>query len=359
MNQATTLLNVNGGYPVHPGDVPPEKSHLLLMLAPLLLSDKCLLGIPGKKEKIEDVLEMASIGYGGWDNFTKGHHLVTLISIISPLVVDEAGLDSVITCATANQPILVCPAPAAGTTGPIHLAGNLALGTAEVFALISLAQMIKPGVPCVFGLQLNVADMATGGIDLGSPAYAIQIAVNAALGRFLKIPTRGGGSTTMAKTVGVRSSSESMATIFNSIRNKINLIIHCAGILDNAASMSYEKYISDLEGIRWVDFYARGLSGVDKEDLCCDIIHETGPGGQFLTHPSTLEHCRKSRYKPLIKWRSYASEMAALTGTAHELIASYERPEMETGCFNTLMKTAEQKGAPTPLLKELEQQAGC
>ena len=70
-----------------------------------------------------------------------------------------------------NQPLILSPGPAAGTTGPIDLAGNMALATAEALAGIVIAQMIRPGVPVIFGLQCFGANLRTGNMKYLSNSF--------------------------------------------------------------------------------------------------------------------------------------------------------------------------------------------
>jgi len=105
------------------------------------------------------------------------------------------------------------PGPAAGTTGPIDLAGTMALATAEALACIAIAQMIRPGVPVLFGLQCFGADLKTANISIGSPAYALMAKHTAELARYLNLPSRCGGSTTDALCVSPQSGYEGMLSM--------------------------------------------------------------------------------------------------------------------------------------------------
>ncbi len=304
--QQSDLFNINGGILAQPADVPPDRSHLVMLYAALALSDKCLMGIPGPAGHIQETMEMLAIAFGGRKNFTARPHVLTMISTISPLVVDQMALDSILSCCAHNQPMIISPAPAAGTTGPIGLAGNVALAAAEALATIAVIQMIRPGTPVIFGLQSYGADLRTGNIAIGSPAYAIQAGYCAALARRYGLPSRCGGATTDACAVTAQSGYESMMSMLTSFQNGINLMVHSAGILDSFAGISYEQFFVDLEIIKRIKYYQNGIRIETDADLGFDLIQSVGPGGEFLTTADTVQKCRTHSFLPDIGDRNTA-----------------------------------------------------
>ncbi len=333
--QQSGHFKINGGILAQPADVDPERSHLIMLYAAILSSDKCLLGIPGTGRHINEMMEAAAFVFGGKDSFTSRPHLLTMISTVSPLQVDEMALDSILTCARCNQPMIISPAPAAGTTGPVDLGVNLSLATAEALACIALAQMARPGVPVIFGLQCYGADLRTGNISIGSPAYALQAGYCAALARSFNLPSRAGGTTNDAKDVSVQTGYESMLSMLTALQNRINLIVHSAGILDSFAAMSYEKFMVDLEIMDMARYYLRGLPETDYE-AGLQLIKSVGPGGQFLTTRDTMKKCRTHSWAPEVALRGSLSGRTpgeALASNIQKkmerMLASYVRPELE------------------------------
>jgi trimethylamine--corrinoid protein Co-methyltransferase len=57
-------INVNGFLMVQPSDVPPETSHLDMLLAGILLCDKPFMGAPTSRQAAADSIEMAGIVWG-------------------------------------------------------------------------------------------------------------------------------------------------------------------------------------------------------------------------------------------------------------------------------------------------------
>jgi trimethylamine--corrinoid protein Co-methyltransferase len=291
LTQQSECLHLNGGILAQPCDVQADKSHLIMLYAAMLHSDKCLIGMPADGEKIQEIMDMLALLCGRREALIEKPRIVIPISIISPLKIDEMSLQSIMTAARHGQALNISPAPSAGTTGPISLAGNLALANAETLAGIVIAQMIAEGTPVIFGLQASIADLKTGRIQIGSPAFALQGSYGVRLARKYGLPSRGSGNVTDARWVSVQSGYESMMSMLVAFQNKVNLIVHSAGTLDAFAGMSYEKYMVDLEIIRSVKYFLHGIE-VSEDTLSFDVVKAVGPGGEFLTAPDTLKKVR-------------------------------------------------------------------
>ncbi len=356
-------FNINGGILAQPADIPAEQSHLVMLYAAMLYSDKCLLGIPGSAGQMQAIMDMGAILFGGKENFAAKPHILTMISTISPLQLDDIALSSIKIAAQHGQPLILSPAPATGTTGPVDMASNLALATAEALAGIVIAQVVNPGNPVIFGLQCYGADLQSGNISIGSPAYALQARYTAALARMYELPSRCGGCATDAKDVSPQSGYESMLSMFTACQNRVNLIVHSAGILDSFSGISYEQFIMDLEIISMIKFYLGNIA-VTEETLNYDLIQSIGPGGQFLTSMDTLRKCRTHCWNPEISLRSvkpgtspHDQFMANIINQKRKMLDAYEQPEMDPIVSAELAQFLRDKGIGSSVLKRIQSAA--
>jgi trimethylamine--corrinoid protein Co-methyltransferase len=176
---ASHYFDINGGILVQPTDLSPEDAMPMMVCATLTGSDKCLLAPNGDKRGTDIMFELLQALFGTEDLLQKPR-VITLVSTLTPLQIDDAALNTLLTYAKFNQPIMVTPTVMAGTTGPVTLAGTMALANAEALAGIALVQMAKPGCPVVYGCQNTCADMKTGGISIGSPERALCVAMGSA-----------------------------------------------------------------------------------------------------------------------------------------------------------------------------------
>jgi trimethylamine--corrinoid protein Co-methyltransferase len=76
-------------------------------------------------------------------------------------------------------------------------------------------------------------------------------------------------------------------------------LIHDVGLLGNATLVIPEMIVATNEIIHMVQHVLRDTP-VDKESLALDIIASAGPGGEFVTHPHTLERFREVWYPNLL-----------------------------------------------------------
>ena len=68
--------------------------------------------------------------------------------------------------------------------------------------------------------------------------------------------------------------------------------MHDVGYLEAGLTTSPEMIVFTAEVISMMRRFMQGLS-LDAESLALDVIHQVGPGGDFLTAGHTLKHFRE------------------------------------------------------------------
>lgn len=349
--QQSDLLGLNGGLLVQPADLKPEISLPLLICTAIIHSDKCLLGIPGRAADVEKAMALLAAAFEGPEELRRKPRLITLVNTTSPLQLDSIALETMGVCAKYRQPVIISPGPMAGATGPVTLAGNLALGNAEALAAIAIHQMMQPGAPVVYGLQATTADLRTGNIAIGSPGCALQMAYSARLAKRYGLPGRCGGANTDAKAVSPRSGYESMLAMVAACREQPDLMLHGAGILAGYGAMSYEQFIIDLEIIGMVKYYLADIE-ISAATLALETIHAAGPGGEYLTCRHTLDNCRKVPWHSSLAAGDPTGPDRGPQGIIEEqsrrqldqMIHTYQLPEMRPGFMDGLTDCLRQMG---------------
>lgn len=301
--------HINGSLMVQPFDVPIASSCLSMFYGAYTHSDKAMFCVAGKEEYMDAMLAAAEVAYGGKEAMIKYPPLMTLVDVNTPLQLDVMMSDVLIKFAEYGQPIVIASCDMAGSTSPVTLAGTIAMTNAEVLATIALAEMVRPGTPVLMGSQSTTADMRTGQIACGSPEGALCYRYLAQMSKFYQLPSRGGGALTDSKIVDAQAGMESMLTYLACCQNKMNLIIHAAGILDGYAYTSYEKVISDFEVMRYVHKYLREFE-INDDTIPLDLIDEVGHNGEYLTKEHTFQYCRTESLAPLVCSRGNVSDPA-------------------------------------------------
>lgn len=350
--ESSPAFCLNGGVLVQPWDIAPEHSAPLMLRAALLHSEKCLMGMPGHRREVEVLMEMMAIAKGGEEALMAKPWLITLVNVTSPLQFDRVALETMAVCARYRQPVILSPGPIAGATGPVTLAGNLAMANAEALAGVAITQLMGEGTPVVYGLQATTADMATGGISIGSPGFSLETMAGARLAKRYGLPCRSGGAGTDACCVNAQSGYESMMALMVSRREKVNLMLHSAGILDGYGAMGVEKFITDLEMISMVEYLAAGY-GTAPDDLALSVIEDGVAGTAFLAHPHTLKNCRTVPWLPTISWRGALKGRTGrevfddrIDAARDRLLHAYHPPHPDPDRRNQLDSFLESVGIP-------------
>ena len=346
----TDYFRINGGILVQPSDLDPANSYPIMLYSTIAHSDKCIMGGPGGVRETRIVMEILSILFGGRENLIAKPRIISIINTTSPLMIDKDSLDTLLIYARNGQPVMITPSTMAGTTGPVTLAGTIALANAEALAGIAVTQMIRKGAPVMYGFMSDTADMRTCDIGRGSPEGALCFTYGARLGKFYGLPCRGGGANNSAKGLSVQSGYESMMVMLPTCLERMNLIIHSAGMLDADAAMSYEKFIIDLEIIGMIQRFIKDIT-INEETFALDVIKQVGPGGEFLTSDHTLKYCRKEHWVPEISIRGMLNGDKASDGIMDnirkkqdKMLSEYQQPEMPADIQSRLTSYMKDKG---------------
>lgn len=326
--------DMSGHLLVEPGDVPSDTAHLEMLYASMVHSDKPFIGSSEGKAGAQHTLEMGQILFGKKSEqpFTIG-----LINPLSPLAYGTEMIEATIAYARAGQPTIIAALIMAGSTGPITLPGVVALQNAELLAGITLAQLINPGTPVLYGSTSTNIDMRTGALALGGPECSLYIKAHAQMARFYSLPTRGGGALADSSTFDAQAGYESMFSLLTTINSGIDFILHSGGILGSYLAFSYEKFVMDDELCGMMRYYMEGVE-VNPDTLAYDVIANVGSGGHFLGENHTLKRCRTEFWMPNLSDRSgieawWGGEQLDATARARQrwqdLLAKHADPPLD------------------------------
>ena len=349
---ASTNQDICSGTVIEANDVPHEIRHAQMLYTAMKYSDKCFMGSTMGAQGAKDSIRMASILFGSEAQLAEKPRFISILCSLTPLKYDVRMLGALMAYARAGQPQLISSLSIAGATGPVTLAGNLALQNAEILAGIVLAQLVREGTPVIFAGASSNAEMRSGALSIGSPEMAMNTAATAQMARYYNLPSRSGGAVCDAKIPDAQAAYESMMSLLMAQVSGINFVLHTAGILDTYNCMSYEKFIIDDEMCGMVKRIKKGFN-VDDDTLGLDAIKEVGPGGHFLDKNHTFEHFRGELYQPTLSnrddfadWYAKGSPQSieAANKKYKEILDSYEVPELSADVDKDLLKFIENIG---------------
>ena len=291
--QSEDVITVTGYNLVEPNDVRQEVKHYEMIKRSLTLTDKPVMGSVYGEDRAKASLDM--VGIANDDRELSKPYVAGVVNSVSPRQWDTKMTGGLLEYAKHGQPVLVSPAVMANASGPSTLAGSLALANAEILTGITMAQLVNPGTPVVYGLPSSNVDIRNGAFAIGSPEGALFVNYAAQAGRYYGVPSRAGGTLTDAKTVDDQSGAEAMMQMMVTMQSGINYVLHAAGILSSYSAMSPEKYVLDAERIRYIKRFLEGYD-LNEDTFALDLLAEVEPGGHFLNKRHTLEHGGSDHY---------------------------------------------------------------
>ena len=295
---------------VVPSDIRPELRDIYTFLELMDGTVKPFTGwiFNGRSAKV--IMEMLKTVCGSSENLRKYPPYEAFIEPISPLSFRPEGIDILIEFAKEDLPVGFSPMVQAGLTGPINLAGTLALENAEILACIVIAQSIKPGLPVTYGGIPHIMDMRASMISFGSPEQGLMAAAITQIARSYELPVYNNTAMTDSKIPDAQSGIERAATLMMGILSGGDIFGHL-GICgaDNAASIT--QLIIDNEMVGYTKRIMDSFE-INEETISLDDIKKAGIGGNYLMMEKTLKDFKREIWYPEIfdryTWESWESK---------------------------------------------------
>ena len=320
--------------PVIAQDCPQADSGLLTAEAAFSNTHKFCLAFALNWGEAQTWLEMGRCAAGSWAALAEQPVLGFAISPVSPLVLPKETTDILVGVAQRGLPIFTVPGGMAGATSPYTLAGTLVVELAEALAVITIAQLMRPGTPNVLGLATAVMDMASGNICLGTPERTLILNAVAPLARSLDMPGYAPVGLTDSFALDEQAGGEKMLSFITQFLSGLPFgsgVGRCEGGL----SCSYEGLVLDHELLQMARRFLSGIR-VDAETLAEEVIAQVGPGGNFLNEAHTLKFLRSDEFRSARLFNRRALEnggrpaVEAAHAQVERVLASHASPVPET-----------------------------
>jgi len=284
------LENVDGVMGMAMADIPP---HHRDFVGVRVIAENCRKHVRAlcfTPRGMEALGEMQPIFEGNWLSIGFTAH--------GPLRWTHLALDIFLRSSGRGIPATINGEPMAGVTGPVTLAGSIAVGNAEILAGIVVNQILEPGRPVIYNLGLaHTFDMRHATAVTGGPENALFAAASAAMGRYYNLPSGSWVSTdslfddsqaAMEKMFGFQSHSASGVSL-----------IWGMGQLESEKKISLVQLVLDNEMIHYCNRFQRGIE-FDEDSIQVGLIEEVGPCGSFLEIDHTFAHFREAFWEPAL-----------------------------------------------------------
>lgn len=338
-------LHHSGGTVCEPVDIPVNKRHFDMVYSHIKYSDKPFMGSVTAPERAQDTVDMAKIVFG--DDFVQKNTVITsLINANSPLTYDATMLGAATVYAENNQATMISPFLIAGAMSPVAVAGTVTQILAEALAGLAYVQLVRPGVPVIFGTFAAAVSMQTGAPTFGTPEPSIILYVAAALARRLGVPFRSGGGLCGSKIPDAQAAYESANTLNAAALAGVNFMLHTAGWLEGGLVMGYEKFIMDADQANMIAILLQGVD-LSENGQAMDAIREVGPGSHFLGAAHTQANFETAFYRSNVadnnsfeQWDEDGSQDAATRANAiwKRMLDNYEAPPLDSAVDEALLE---------------------
>jgi len=197
-------------------------------------------------EKLRDVINLAEIVAGGEKKFRENPIISFITCLIkSPLQMVEDTTEKLISIAKTGVPVVISSSPQGGSTAPIQEEGMTALINAEILAGITLAQIVNPGAPVLYGAVPVRARLDTLHDLYGAPEFIHYNTDCIQMARYYGIPCYSTAGVGDAKVPGLQATLEKVFSQLEIAEAGAQYIHYAIGLLEKTNRFSPLQAVLD------------------------------------------------------------------------------------------------------------------
>ncbi len=206
----------------------------------------------------------------------------------------EDSCQNMLDCVEAGIPVEVVPVTLMGLIAPVTLVGALVFHCADVLTGITMAQIVRPGAPVLFGGAPATFHMKAA----SSPMAAIEAqhlnVAYVAIAKSMQLPTQAYMALSDSKFLDAQGGGETFSSALLAAIAGVNSVSG-PGMLDFVLTFSLPKLVFDNEVCGQCLHFVRELEPIDDlptNELVQHLIRED----HLITSPHTLQHWPEELY---------------------------------------------------------------
>jgi len=206
----------------------------------------------------------------------------------------EDSCQNLLDCIEAGIPVEIVPVTLMGLIAPVTMVGALVFHCIDVLTGITMAQIVRPGAPVLFGGAPATFHMkAASSPMLAIEALHLDVAyVNVA--KRLGLPCQAYMGLTDAKVLDAQAGAETFGSALLAALAGVNSVSG-PGMLDFVLTFSLPKLVFDNEICGQVLHFVREIE--PREDLpTTELVRELIANDHLITSPHTLKHWPQELY---------------------------------------------------------------
>jgi len=316
-----------------PSDVPVEVRDLVRLYPILKYSKKPIVTGAFSIEGLHYMVKALSIIV---EDVSKKPIAIFDVCPSPPLHWSKIAIRNLVDGAKYRIPLEIIAMPQIGATGPVTIAGSLVQHNAEVLSAITIAQLVSPGTPIIYGGSPSTFEMRYGTSLITGIEALLLVTGYVDMAKYYQLPVHAYVALSDSKFIDYQAGIETMLGALIAVIRGID-VASGPGMLEYESVQSLEKLVLDNDACGIALRYMKGFE-ISDETLAFNIIKNVGPGGHFLTQKHTVKYMRKELYMPKVLDRTSRG-----LGIVHLLKKAHDR-------VNDILK----KHSPLMLDEDLE-----
>ncbi len=209
---------------------------------------------------------------------------------------NEDSCQNLLDCVEWGIPIEIVPVTLMGLIAPVTLVGATVFHTVDVLAGLTMAQILKPGAPVLFGGAPATFHMkATTSPMAAIEALHLDVAYTA-VGKHLNLPTQAYMALSDSKFLDAQAGAETFGSALLAVLAGVNSVSG-PGMLDYVLVFSLEKLVVDNDLCGQALHFAQQMK--PQQDLpTIDLVRQLLNKQHLITARHTLTHWPQSLYLP-------------------------------------------------------------
>ena len=206
----------------------------------------------------------------------------------------EDSCQNMLDCVEAGIPVEIVPVTLMGLIAPVTLVGALVFHVVDVLTGITMAQIVRPGAPVLFGGAPATFHMKSA----SSPMAAIEAqhlnVAYVAVAKSLGLPTQAYMALSDGKFLDAQAGGETFSSALLAALAGVNSVSG-PGMLDFVLTFSLPKLVFDNEVCGQCLHFVRDLREI--EDLPAQqLVDDVIANDHLITSPHTLQHWPSELY---------------------------------------------------------------
>ncbi len=285
-------------------------------------------------ESLLQTYRIAELVVGGAAQLRQKPTLVAYVEPISPLHLDNDGMNKLLFLAENEYPCLFAAGANCGATAPVTIEGAVNQANAEFLAGMVVATLKNERARLVSGANSSSMDMRTSGVCYGAPEWARTVAMYAGLGQFYGLPSWGFAGGSDAVEPNFQAGMEAYEGILLALQSGSTLVHDMAylkrGYLYDPRMLVLTQMMVQRARklLRPLQLTAENLAGQAIDD----VARRTGGLDNYPSHTHTYDHFREALWIPPLYWERGINHTQSLpdqlTDVVKEILATHKPKPM-------------------------------